>query len=218
MVFAGRGLGKAGFGEFSLVYNVLLFDNMIQVSLISQPHNVLGTGPLRRAYALSRLCRQHRRLAGFHGPPAERLIAGLSVVIARRGWHCWPLLMAAWCLRLRRGSSRNSSAGSSIPKVARRRHFSTMLSATAGRPRGSWSSGGWIVACPPAYHHRLNGPSALYPMLAAFRRRRLHRPGSNPSKPARAFTSGRLGGKLALWKVAGRLRTAHLFLIPPRCI
>ena len=44
MVFAGRGLGKAGFGEFSLVYNVLLFVNLIQVAMVSQPHNVLGTG------------------------------------------------------------------------------------------------------------------------------------------------------------------------------
>src|ERR1700761_5016742 len=44
MVLAGRGLGEAGFGEFSLVYNALLFANILQMSLITQPHNVLGSG------------------------------------------------------------------------------------------------------------------------------------------------------------------------------
>ena len=37
MVLVGRGLGIAGFGQFSLVYNVLLLANMIQASLVTQP-------------------------------------------------------------------------------------------------------------------------------------------------------------------------------------
>lgn len=48
MVIVGRNLGKAGFGEFSLIYNLLLFANMIQASLITQPHNVLGSAAKRR--------------------------------------------------------------------------------------------------------------------------------------------------------------------------
>src|SRR4051812_41233094 len=43
----------AAFGKFSLVYSALLFANIIQCSLITQPHNVLGatrTGEAYRGY------------------------------------------------------------------------------------------------------------------------------------------------------------------------
>ena len=101
MVFAGRGLGKAGFGEFSLVYNVLLFVNLIQVSMVSQPHNVLGTGrgtaKAYKDYTASTAAEQMSMLF------VQTLIAFAWVAIAHtRGWRCEGLLlalvpaMAAW--------------------------------------------------------------------------------------------------------------------------
>ncbi len=45
MVCTARALhpSSAAFGEFSLVYAALLFVNIVQSTLITQPHNVLGT-------------------------------------------------------------------------------------------------------------------------------------------------------------------------------
>ena len=46
------------FGRFTLVYSALLFANIFQVSLITQPHNVLGTareGEDYRRYTTSTL-------------------------------------------------------------------------------------------------------------------------------------------------------------------
>src|SRR5579862_8268623 len=93
MVFAGRGLGKTGFGEFSLVYNVLLFVNMIQVSMVSQPHNVLGTGRGKgrgyASYTASTACEQISMLF------VQTLIAGAFVLWAYFGkWHYQALLIA----------------------------------------------------------------------------------------------------------------------------
>lgn len=42
MVLVARGLSKSAFGEFSLVYAGLLFANLLQSALVTQPHNVLG--------------------------------------------------------------------------------------------------------------------------------------------------------------------------------
>src|SRR5678815_3258175 len=42
MLLAFRGMGEARFGEFTLIYTALLFANMMQSALITQPHNVLG--------------------------------------------------------------------------------------------------------------------------------------------------------------------------------
>jgi O-antigen/teichoic acid export membrane protein len=47
MVLVARALGPSDFGTFTLVYSALLFANILQVALVTQPHNVLGTG--RRA-------------------------------------------------------------------------------------------------------------------------------------------------------------------------
>ena len=104
MLFAAKGLGKAGFGEFSLVYNVLLFVNIIQVSLVSQPHNVLGTGRGRgrsyNNYTASTAAEQFVMLC------AQTLIAlGFVIVARQRGWHAEGLLlalvpaMAAWAIQ-----------------------------------------------------------------------------------------------------------------------
>lgn len=52
MVLVARGLGSpAEFGTFTLVYSALLFANILQVALVTQPHNVLGTSRLGEAYA-----------------------------------------------------------------------------------------------------------------------------------------------------------------------
>ncbi|HEY8748828.1 MAG TPA: hypothetical protein VIM11_12685 [Tepidisphaeraceae bacterium] len=44
MICVAQALGLERFGRFTLVYSALLFANIFQVSLITQPHNVLGTG------------------------------------------------------------------------------------------------------------------------------------------------------------------------------
>ena len=52
MVLVARGLGSPSeFGTFTLVYSALLFANILQVALVTQPHNVLGTARLGDAYA-----------------------------------------------------------------------------------------------------------------------------------------------------------------------
>src|SRR4051812_2432472 len=42
MVLAARGLHPAAFGAFTLVYSSLLFANIFQSTLVTQPHNVLA--------------------------------------------------------------------------------------------------------------------------------------------------------------------------------
>src|SRR5438067_291702 len=41
-VLVARELGPAGFGTFTVVYGALQFANILQSTLVSQPHNVLG--------------------------------------------------------------------------------------------------------------------------------------------------------------------------------
>lgn len=43
MVLLARGLGPAGFGEFTLIYGAMLFANSLQSALVIQPHSVLST-------------------------------------------------------------------------------------------------------------------------------------------------------------------------------
>jgi O-antigen/teichoic acid export membrane protein len=54
MVLVARGLDPAGFGAFNLVYGALLFANLFQSALVTQPHNVLGTRHGRRGPAYAR--------------------------------------------------------------------------------------------------------------------------------------------------------------------
>src|ERR1700759_1411207 len=42
MVLAARGLHPEAFGAFTLVYSALLFPNVLQSTLITQPPNVIG--------------------------------------------------------------------------------------------------------------------------------------------------------------------------------
>ena len=160
MVFVGRGLGKTAFGEFALVYNVLLFVNLIQMALVSQPHNVLGTGRGKgQAYASYTASTAAAQLALLL---FETLVALAFVVVAyRRGWQCEPLLLAlvpaivAWSLQ----------------------EFFRRILYTEGRLAAAFvndliSYGGqalWILALwrldlgkSSDVPHRLTGPSALY--------------------------------------------------------
>ncbi|MCC7349594.1 MAG: oligosaccharide flippase family protein [Phycisphaerales bacterium] len=43
MVLVARGLSRGEFGEFTLIYSGLLFANLAQATLITQPHNVLAS-------------------------------------------------------------------------------------------------------------------------------------------------------------------------------
>ena len=93
MIFVARGLGDPSlFGTFTLVYSAMLFSNIIQMALITQPHNILGAGRAGenyRRYTTSTLFTQ-LVLAG-----AESIVAlGAAAVMGSRGWHGTPLLVA----------------------------------------------------------------------------------------------------------------------------
>ena len=93
MIFVARGLGAPSlFGTFTLVYSAMLFSNIIQMALITQPHNVLGAGregPAYRRYTTSTLFTQ-LLLAG-----CESMVAlVVAAVMASRGWSGTPLLIA----------------------------------------------------------------------------------------------------------------------------
>lgn len=160
MVYAGKGLGKSGFGAFALVYNVLLFVNLIQVAMVSQPHNVLGAGRKKgqdyNDYTVSTAAGQLTLAT------VEALIAlALLAVGHARGWQCESMLIAlipaivAWSLQ----------------------EFLRRILYTEGRRAAAFfndclSYGGqavWIIAYwwldlknTPGQSHRLTGPSALY--------------------------------------------------------
>jgi O-antigen/teichoic acid export membrane protein len=93
MILVAWGLGgPTEFGMFTLVYSALLFANIFQSALVTQPHNVLGTsrhGGDYAAYTSSILLLQIL-LAG-----SEAIVA-LVVAIAgwRLGWANTPLLFA----------------------------------------------------------------------------------------------------------------------------
>jgi O-antigen/teichoic acid export membrane protein len=82
MVLVAHGVvDPAEFGRFILVYTALLFANILQVALITQPHNVLGAtrhGEDYRTYTTSTLLAQ-LFLIGI-----ETLPAGIALMLA---WH-----------------------------------------------------------------------------------------------------------------------------------
>ena len=101
MIFVAKALGLELFGRFTLVYSALLFANIFQVALITQPHNVLGTsreGNEYRRYTTSTLLCQllligleaslalGAALFGHYtSHPATALL--LSLVPAIAGWQ-----------------------------------------------------------------------------------------------------------------------------------
>jgi O-antigen/teichoic acid export membrane protein len=101
MIFVAKALGLELFGRFTLVYSALLFANIFQVALITQPHNVLGTareGDDYRRYTTSTLLCQFLLIglevllalnavafAHHRGYPATALLISLIPAIA--GWQ-----------------------------------------------------------------------------------------------------------------------------------
>ena len=92
MILVARSLGPAGFGTFTLVYSALLFSNMLQTALVTQPHNVLGTARSGRDYAAYTTSTLY----------AQVLLVLLEAVLAiaawsaagQLGWAGAPLLLA----------------------------------------------------------------------------------------------------------------------------
>jgi O-antigen/teichoic acid export membrane protein len=101
MIFVAKALGLELFGRFTLVYSALLFANIFQVALITQPHNVLGTareGDDYRRYTTSTLLFQFLLIAleaalalgaagvaYYGGYPTTALLFSLIPAIA--GWQ-----------------------------------------------------------------------------------------------------------------------------------
>lgn len=95
MILVARGLTKSAFGEFSLVYAGLLFANLLQSALVTQPHNVLGASlwigdrnAYRRYTASS--------AAGQLSLTALETLAALALALFghAREWTFEPLLIA----------------------------------------------------------------------------------------------------------------------------
>jgi O-antigen/teichoic acid export membrane protein len=140
----------AAFGIFSLVYSALLFANIIQSALVTQPHNVLATSREGDAY---------RSFTSALGVMQIALVVGLTLLcggaaIGSAAIHAsiTPLLIAlvpsifAWQLQ----------------------EFIRRVLYTEGRLGGAFlndiiSYGGQIVVTAVLFHlHRLTGPSAMY--------------------------------------------------------
>ncbi|HWE01400.1 MAG TPA: lipopolysaccharide biosynthesis protein [Tepidisphaeraceae bacterium] len=160
MVLVGRGLGIAGFGQFSLVYNILLLANMIQASLVTQPHNVLGAGREPggdyNGYTASTAVSQGIMAA------AQALLALAFVAVARvEGWHCAALLLALapaiafWQLQefFRRTLYTEGRMGAAL-----------LNDIVSYGGQAAWIAALWWsdrhVADPA--QHRLTGPAAMY--------------------------------------------------------
>ena len=95
MILVARGLTKSAFGEFSLVYAGLLFANLLQSALVTQPHNVLGASlwigdrkSYRRYTASS--------AAGQLSLTILEILAAVALALVghARGWSFEPLLIA----------------------------------------------------------------------------------------------------------------------------
>jgi O-antigen/teichoic acid export membrane protein len=92
MVLTARILHLGAFGDFTLVYSALLFANIFQSTLITQPHNVLGASLKRGAY---RRYTTGAALGQIAMVLIEALVAGLVAAGAYAvGWHFAPLLLA----------------------------------------------------------------------------------------------------------------------------
>jgi O-antigen/teichoic acid export membrane protein len=93
MIFVARGLGDPSlFGTFTLVYSAMLFSNIFQMALITQPHNVLGAGREGESYRRYTTSTLYTQLILAGGESIIALIA--AAVMSSRGWHSTPLLVA----------------------------------------------------------------------------------------------------------------------------
>ncbi|HLL90158.1 MAG TPA: polysaccharide biosynthesis C-terminal domain-containing protein [Tepidisphaeraceae bacterium] len=92
MVLTARALGPSEFGTFSLAYSALLLANILQATLVTQPHNVLAATRGGKEYvryttttALSQVLIASLQAA------AALAVAGVAYA---QGWHAAPLLLA----------------------------------------------------------------------------------------------------------------------------
>jgi len=91
-VLTARALDQAEFGAFSVIYAGLLFANILQSTLITQPHNVLGatrSGDDYRRYTSSTAAAQLGIVAIL-----ALLLLPLTIVALLRGWATAPMLVA----------------------------------------------------------------------------------------------------------------------------
>ncbi|HEX4123613.1 MAG TPA: polysaccharide biosynthesis C-terminal domain-containing protein [Tepidisphaeraceae bacterium] len=154
MVWVARGLDVSAFGEFTLVFSGLLFANMYQTALMTQPHNVLGTSRSGRAYARFTTDTFIIQLLLALGQGVLALAAAWFAF--QRGWHCAPLLLAL------------------APSIAawQLQEFVRRVLYTEGRTAAAFlndliSYGGQSAAIfVLLWLHRLTGPSALYALAA----------------------------------------------------
>lgn len=140
----------AAFGTFSLVYSALLFANIIQFSLITQPHNVLAT---------SRHGDDYRRFTAASALLQILLAVGLTLIYgaaaigsAAMHYSVTPLLIAL------------------VPSIIawQLQEFIRRVLYTEGRLGDAFvndiiSYGGQILVVAVLYYrHQLTGPSAMY--------------------------------------------------------
>ena len=92
MVLLARSLGAASFGTFSLAYSVLLLANIFQSTLITQPHNVLGSARTGITYGRFTFTMGMFQIVLVAG---EALIAAIAAAwVSMRGYEFAPLLFA----------------------------------------------------------------------------------------------------------------------------
>lgn len=92
MVLTARSLGVSEFGDFTLVFSALLLTNILQSTLITQPHNVLGSGMEGDGY------RRYTSTAALGQLALSALLALLATCVGfvgqAQGWRAAPMLMA----------------------------------------------------------------------------------------------------------------------------
>ncbi len=91
-VLTARALDQGEFGAFSVIYAGLLFANIIQSTLVTQAHNVLGAtrgGDDYRRYTSSTAAQQLGLAALL-----ALLVLPLTIVAFARGWASAPMLLA----------------------------------------------------------------------------------------------------------------------------
>ena len=82
MVLVARALGAEAFGLFTLVYSVLLLSNIVQSTLVTVPHNVLGSN--REGAAFGRFTfSMGLAQAGLVSAEALLIAAAAAVAFAR---------------------------------------------------------------------------------------------------------------------------------------
>jgi O-antigen/teichoic acid export membrane protein/thymidylate kinase len=152
MMLAGRALTKDDFGGFTLIYSALLFANMLQSGLVTQPHNVLGT-------------QRHGRGGDYARYTSAIGVGQLYLAIFGTG-----LSLAAWLLALAMGwaAAPLLLALAAAIFAWQLQEFCRRVLYTEGKVDGAFlndiiSYGGQTAIIAVLYYHgRLTGTLALY--------------------------------------------------------